>query len=51
MAKNLISVSILAQIWAKKLFSWVLPLLDVQNCSQLFLYEISRKTNESNLQK
>ena len=34
-----------------KIFSWVLPLLDIRYCCQLLLYTISRKTYEANLRK
>ena len=39
------------KIWYTKVFSLVLPLLDVRNCCKLSLYAISWKTNESNLIK
>ena len=32
-----------------KLFTWVLPLLNVRHCCKLWLYAISRKTMEPNL--
>ena len=42
-------------LWPKsgpqRLFSWILPLLDVRNYCKLLLYVISRKTNEPNLRK
>ena len=50
MAKNLVSDLILAplaQIWAQKLFLWILPLLDVRHCCKLSQYAISRKTKTS----
>ena len=34
-----------------KYFLWVLPLLDVMDCSKRSLYGISRKTNPQNLRK
>ena len=54
--KNLISGPILvrlAKIWAPKLCSWVLPLLDVRNCYKLLLlsYVISRKDYHLNTRK
>ena len=54
MAKKLVSGPILAplaQICALKLFSWILPLLDIRHCCKLSLHVISRKTNEPNLRK
>ena len=54
MTKNLVSgliLASLAQIWATKIFPWILPLLDVRRCCKLSLYAISRKTNEKNLRK
>ena len=54
MAKNLVSGLILvplAQIWASKIFLWILPVLDVRHYCQLSLYAISRKTNKPNLWK
>ena len=54
MAKNLISGSILvhlAKIWAPKIFSWVLPLLDVRYCPKLPSYSISRKTYDPDSKK
>ena len=36
---------------SQKLFLKVFPLLDVRNCCKLWLYAISRKTNEPNLRK
>ena len=45
-AKSLISVPILAclaQIWGLNFFSWVLPLLVVRHCSELWSYALSRK--------
>ena len=35
----------------KKIFSWILPVLDVRHCCKLSLYAISRKTDEPNLRK
>ena len=49
--KNLVSGPILAQIWAQKTFSWVLPLLDIIHCCKLSLHAISRTTNGQNLGK
>ena len=43
MAKTLIS----NPIWG--LFSWILPLIVVSQCSKLSSYVISRKSNEMNL--
>ena len=47
-----------AQFWtlwhkfgSRKVFSWILSLLDVRHCCKLLLYATSRKTNESNLTK
>ena len=37
--------------WAQKIFSWILPLLDVRHYCKLLLYTISKKTNELNLRK
>ena len=54
MAKNLVLGSILAplaQIWAPKIFSWILPVLDVRHSCKLSLHTISGKTNEPNLRK
>ena len=51
MAKNLASSPILAKIWPKKFFSWVLPLLDIIHCCKRSLCAISRKTNKPNLRK
>ena len=34
-----------------KIFSWVLPLLDVKHCCKLSAYKTSGKTNKSNLKK
>ena len=39
------------KFWPKKLFSWILPLLDVRNCYKLSLCASSRKTNKPNLRK
>ena len=39
MVKNLVSGLILAQIWAQKVFSWALPLLDITYCCKLSLYD------------
>ena len=53
-SKKLISGPILAcltQIWAQKLFSWILSPLDVRHCCKLSLYAISKKTNEPNLRR
>ena len=52
--KKLISAPILAcvaQVWASKLFSSVLPPLDVRHCHGLSLYAISRKTYDPNSRK
>ena len=52
--ENLVLGPILApldQIWAPRIFSWTLPLLDVTNYWNLSLYAISRKTNEPNFRK
>ena len=35
----------------KKIFSWILLVLDVRHCCKLSLYAISRKTDERNLRK
>ena len=54
MVKKLISDPILArlvQIWAPKIFSYVLPLPDVRHCCKLSLYAISKKTNDPNSRK
>ena len=54
MAKNLVlgpTLAHLAQIWAPKFFSWILPLLEVWNYCKISLYAIPRKTNEPNLRK
>ena len=51
MAKNLISDPILTrlvQIWASKIFSWVLSLLYIRGCRKLPSYTISRKIDDSN---
>ena len=54
MTKNLVLCPIWS-LWHKfesqNFLSWILPLLDVRNCSKLSLYDISRKTNEPNLRK
>ena len=52
MAKNVILGPILAhlsQIWAPKIFLWILPRLVARHCSKLSSYEVYRKTNEPNL--
>ena len=41
----------MTQIWAPKIFSWILPLLYVRHCCKLSLLAISRKINERNLRK
>ena len=41
----------LAQIWSKKFFSCVLPLLDVIQCCKWSPYAISKKINELNFRK
>ena len=51
MAKNLVSRSILAQIWVQKIFLWVLPLLNIIHYCKILLYGIYRKTNELNLRE
>ena len=37
--------------WSAKVFSWVLPILDVRHCCQLSLHGISRKTYDLNSRK
>ena len=37
-----------AQIWVQKLFSWVLPPLDVRHCPKLKLHAILKKTYDPN---
>ena len=54
MAKNLVLVPILTplvQICTPKTFFVVSPLPDFKHCCKLWLYAISRKTNEQNLRK
>ena len=55
MAENLVLDPILACFGSKfgplKTFLWVLSLLDVIHCCKLSLYVISRKTNETKLEK
>ena len=41
----------LGQNMDPKTFSWILPLLHIRHCCKLYLYAISRKTNEPNLRK
>ena len=50
MAKDLISGLILTPSH-KEIFSWVLPLLVVRNCSKLSSYAISTKTTEPNFRR
>ena len=40
-----------SNFWAPEIFSWVLPLLVVRQCSKLSSNAISRKTNKPNLKK
>ena len=49
--KNEVFGLILAQIWAPKIFLWILPRLDARHYCKLSLYSISRKTIEPNLGK
>ena len=54
MAKNLILGPILAclsEIWALKIFSWILLLIDLRYCRKLSLYSISRKKYDPNSRK
>ena len=39
------------RLGSQNFFSWVITLLDVQNCCKLSLYAISKKTSEPNLRK
>ena len=54
MAKKLILYLILGRFGPNlgpKNILWILPLLDVRHCCKLWLYSISKKTNEPNLRK
>ena len=43
--------SFATKFWFSKFLTWLLPTLDVRHCCNLYLYAISRKTNNSNSRK
>ena len=52
--KNLVSGQILdnlAQVWAPKVFVWILPQLHVRRCCKVLLYTFSRKNKLEKIAK